>query len=43
MSNVMMGIMLTVMDALNFEKLNLAIAEATLKELNHIVAFEVMV
>ena len=42
-NNVMMGTMLTVMDALNFEKSNLAIAEATLKEHNHIVTFEVMV
>ena len=42
-NNVMMGTMLTVMDALNFEKLNLVTVETTAKEHNHIVVFEVMV
>ena len=39
----MMGIMITVMDALNFEKLNLVTVETIVKEHNHIVTFEVMV
>ena len=35
--------MITVMDALNFEKSNLVTVETIVKEHNHIVAFEVMV